>query len=245
MSSGYPGSALRRSFNQASLTRKILIGTRSALLAQFKNLKLIIVVDSHNEMYAADMAPKFHAAELASYVAGINRAKLIYADVFEGVINYHAARSLDDKRKRDREVVAVDMVRELQSGNFWSISNALRKAIIDTLNANEKILLFSPRKGYMGLLVCGNCGASVKCSNCDVPMRVHQSINLTLVCHHCMSVKSLPGHCANCNSAKLKPAVPAGSQRIYEEIYALKEEGKIRDAPVVVIDADVTQNETE
>lgn len=230
-------------------TTKIILGTRNALLAPFDNLTAVVLVDSQNDMYVSDMSPKYNASELAEYISGIYGAKIFFTDPIEGVTNHHRIRNgelaIENARRTDREVTAVDMTRELQSGNFWNISNALRKLILETLNADEKILIFSSRKGYMGLLVCQNCGTAVKCPNCDVPMRVHQALDLTLVCHHCVTVSKIPSHCPNCNSARLRPVGPAGSQRIFEEIYTLKKDGVISDIPIVVMDSDITKNETE
>lgn len=140
------------------------------------------------------------------------------------------------------------MVSEIKSGNFSLLSREVKDqvlSLVNPTNQNKKVLIFSPRRGHSGVLVCENCGYAAKCPNCDVAYRVHRAEELILMCHHCGSTQRLPDHCRNCNSSKLKPAGPAGSQKIYEEVRRILSQNMISGVPVLILDADVTANPTE
>src|SRR4029077_4834560 len=96
-----------------------------------------------------------------------------------------------------------------------------------------------------GVLLCQRCGFSFKCPNCDLPMRVHQSVNLMLVCHHCNHTEPYPRACPNCHSGDIKQTGPAGGQKIFEELQRMMEYGQLERVSTLLLDADVTQNETE
>lgn len=76
-------------------------------------------------------------------------------------------------------------------------------------------------------------------------MRIHQAIELVLLCHRCDISRSYPKFCANCHSSQIKPTGPAGSQKIYEVLRKMMEYGELPTAKMLILDSDVVKNETE
>lgn len=229
---------------------KIVIGTRSVLFNQFHNLGLLIVEDSNNEMYKSDVTPKYNAVNLAEEIARLNNANLILANQALGVTDYfnivQAESSLVDRRLHSKSSIEIaDIIQEFKNDNFSIFSQKLKAAMVDCVNNGEKILILSPRLGYSGTLMCQNCGAPAKCPNCEIPMRVHKTVDLVLVCHHCAQSRQMPDHCPNCNSAKLRPSGSAGSQKIFETIMRFIEYGQMKKVPVLILDSDVIKNDLE
>lgn len=228
---------------------KLIIGTRLALFFSFKNLEAIVVEDHLNEMYKSDMTPKYNTPDLAEKVAQTYGAQLHFVSSFVGIINYHKAGNnlidIDELTPRSSPKIGIiNTVNELRAGNFNLLSRELRDQLLSNVERNKKVLIFSPRKGYMGLLLCQNCGTAVKCSSCSVPMRVHKSVELILICHRCSNMRNFPKLCSNCNSCKLKTAGPSGSQKIYDEIRELVSEHGLK-PKLMILDSDVVRNETE
>ena len=228
---------------------KLTLGTRQALLFPFKNLSHVIVEDSLNEMYKSDMTPKYNATDMAEKVAQLYGAKITFTTPLTGVSNYYKTQNHIYSLHRNKspglpEIKLINTINELRADNFRLLSRELQEEIIKALDKNKKVLIFSPRKGYSGLLLCQNCGSSVKCPNCSVPMRVHKSIELLLVCHRCSFTQQFPQLCLNCNSYKLKTAGPSGSQKIYDEIRGFLSENNHK-APLLVLDTDVVKNDIE
>ena len=231
---------------------KILVGTRQALFFPFKNLSLVIVDDPLHEFYKSDMSPKYNTADLAGYITKMNNCRLVYLSPIAGVENYHRLKNkeieLIDKISPTPAIKTINMINEIKSGNFSLLSRELKSQILASVNPsnqNKKILIFSPRRGHSGILVCQNCGFTAKCPNCDVAYRIHRAEDMILRCHHCGNSQRLPDYCPNCNSSKLKPTGPTGSQKIYEEVRRLLSQNEVVGVPVLVLDADVTANQTE
>ena len=236
-------------WQKAQSGTKLIIGTRQALLFPYKNLEMIVVEDPLNEMYKSDMTPKYNAPDMAEKIAHIYGARLVYISTFAGVNNYYKSTDgkydlIDESKRVSTEIKIINTVNELRANNFSLIGRELREEIFQSIERGKKVLIFSPRKGYSGLLLCQNCGTSIKCPNCNVPMRVHKSVELILICHRCSYTQKLPNFCSNCNSYKLKTAGPSGSQKIYDEIRELISEHGLK-ATLLALDSDIARNETE
>ncbi len=236
----------------ASGQTEIILGTRQALLTPFKSLKLVIVDDVLHEFYKSDMTPKYNTPDLARIIANLSNAKIIFVSNISGVENYYRLKNKDyellDETSPRSPIQVVNMVGEIKNGNFSLFSKELKDQIVSAINPasqNKKILIFSPRRGHSGVLVCQNCGYTVKCKECGTAFRVHKTTDLILVCHHCSRNLKMPANCPNCNSFKLKTAGPAGTQRIYEEIQRLIEMNNLNKIPVQILDTDIVKNETE
>lgn len=230
----------------------IILGTRQALFAPFKNLRLLIVNDVLHEFYRSDMTPKYKTLDLAGTIADLNGAKVIFVSPVTGVENYYHLKNKEydllDKTKAREPLKIVNMMDETKSGNFSMFSREFKDQFLASVNPssqNKKILIFSPRRGHSGVLVCQNCGYAVKCKDCGVAFRVHKTADLILMCHHCSRRVKMPESCPNCNSFKLKTVGPAGTQKVYEEVQRLMEYNGVRKIPILILDADVVRNETE
>ena len=230
----------------------IILGTRQALFLPFKNLKLLIVDDVPHEFYKSDMTPKYNTPDLARVIAGFNNARIIFVSVISGVENYYRLKNKDyellDETKPRSPVKIADMAGEIKNGNFSLFSREFKNQITSSINPssqNKKILIFSPRRGHSGVLICRNCGYAVKCKECGIAFRIHKTTDLILVCHHCSRSLKMPENCPNCSSFEFKTAGPAGTQKIYEEVRRLVKYSGAEKIPIMVLDADVVKNETE
>ena len=229
----------------------IILGTRQALFMPFENLKLIIVDDVLHGSYKSDMTPKYNTPDLAKTVADLHGAKIVFISPVTGIENYYRLKNKEyellDKTETRESLDVINMVSEIKGGNFSIFSVKFKEQLLSALNPsnqNKKILIFSPRRGYSGVLVCQNCGYAVKCKECETAFRVHKTTDLILVCHHCSRSIKIPEKCPNCNSSKLKTVGPAGTQKIYDEVQRTLMINNIK-APVLILDSDVAKNETE
>lgn len=227
----------------------IVSGTRQALNMSFKDLGLVIIDDPLHEFYKSDMVPRYNAVTLSHKVAELNNSPLILTSVVPGVEKYYkiknSAYELKNIEVRPQcEVSVVDMAQEVKNANWSPISKKLNEELISHLRENKRVLIFSPRRGYAGILICGNCGSAVKCPQCEVAMRVHRSIEMLLVCHHCGISRPMPRSCSVCGNHNLKTVGPAGTQKIYDEVRARLTAANVK-ATVLALDTDIVKNETE
>ncbi len=228
---------------------KLIIGTRSALFSKFKNLKLIIVEDPLNEAYKSDMTPKYNTPDLAEKIAQLYGAEIVFISPTPGVKHFIKIQNnqhtlLCESKTSNPDIKIIDTINEIRMGNFDLLSRYLNENILKTIRDGKNVLIFSPRRGFAGLLICQNCGWNVKCPNCSTPLKVHKSADLILKCHRCAHWQPFPKFCQNCNSYKLKTSGPAGTQKVYDKIRELLDQNNLK-VPILVMDSDVAKNATE
>ena len=248
--SGLPNDKLYDTWQKSQFGETdIVIGTRQALNMPFKNLGLIVIDDPLHEFYKSDMVPRYNAVMLAHKVAKLNNARLILTSVIPGVENYYKIKngfyeSQNIEVKPQYETAIVDMAQEMKNGNWSPISKKLDQELLAYLRNNKRVLVFSPRRGYAGILLCGNCGSAVKCPQCEVAMRTHRAVEVIMVCHHCGISKPTPRNCSICGNHNLKMTGSAGTQKLYDIIKTTLNAARIK-SPVLALDTDIVKNETE
>jgi len=228
---------------------KLILGTRIALFAPFQNLSQIIIDDPTNEAYKSEMNPRYETYELAKKLAAIHGAQLSAITPFLSVGDFHIIQNnsaeLKEKYYQNNAVRMVDMIEEMKTGNFSIFSRQLESMLINIFEQKLPILLYSARRAYTGTLICAHCGYVIRCKSCDIPMRVHKTSEMMVVCYHCSAYQSIPHHCPNCNSTNLQPAGVPGSQKIKEqlEILLIKHHHATRD--IFIFDSDLINTPDE
>lgn len=213
---------------------KVVVGVRSAVFVPFKNLKMIIVDESHDSSYEFHDNLKYDTIEVA-----INRmkdrGKVVLGSATPSVESYFYAQKdfynlceLKNRAKKgaflpDTEI--VDMRDELIMGNVSIFSRELRDAIEEKLKNKEQIILFLNRRGFSNFISCRSCGEVIKCDDCDISMTYHKAKN-RLICHYCGKTKPLPKVCPSCGSKFIKQ-FGVGTQRVEEEVQKYFPEARV------------------
>jgi primosomal protein N' (replication factor Y) len=125
-------------------------------------------------------------------------------------------------------VQVVDMRRELQSGNTSMFSLALQTALGEVLKHGEQAILFLNRRGTATYVFCRDCGQSLQCPRCDLPLTLHMEKPPTpgpaaqgiLTCHHCGYERKMPAKCPACGSLKIRQ-YGTGTEKVEAEVQAL------------------------
>lgn len=233
----------------------LVIGTRQALSLPFSDLRLLVVIDPLHEFYKSDLSPKYRAPDLAEMAAALHRARfLAVSDILGSENSYRIQQGQllcrDLIKPWPAKLGVVDMVAEIKQQYVGVFAPEIKTRLGAAVKEREKILILSARRGYSGILLCEHCGFSFKCPNCDTPMRIHQGNGQILLCHRCGTIRPFPYFCPNCHSSHIKPTGPAGSQKIFEELQKMVTYGQLLPPdnarlPIVILDADITQNQTE
>ena len=125
-------------------------------------------------------------------------------------------------------VQIVDMRAELQEGNRSIFSRALQTELTRILEHGQQGILFLNRRGTATYIFCRDCGYSLKCPRCDIPLTYHvqsrQRAN-TLICHRCGYARNMPAKCPGCGSARIKQ-FGTGTERVEAEVQALFPEAR-------------------
>ncbi|MEA3350623.1 MAG: primosomal protein N', partial [Chloroflexota bacterium] len=121
----------------------------------------------------------------------------------------------------------VDMREELKSGNRSIFSRALQSGLEETLSHNQQAILFLNRRGTATYVFCRECGYSLMCPRCDIPLTYHLrgSGGKRLICHRCGYKRNMPTKCPECGSTKIKH-YGTGTERVETEVQSLFPEAR-------------------
>ena len=127
-------------------------------------------------------------------------------------------------------VEIVDMRSELKAGNRSIFSRALQNKLAEVLENDQQAILFINRRGMATYVFCRDCGYSVKCPRCDIPLTQHlkrennqrkrsSSKRSVLICHRCNYQRNMPKKCPQCGSSKIKH-YGTGTEKVEQEVIA-------------------------
>ncbi|MDK8465989.1 primosomal protein N' [Marinobacter sp. SS13-12] len=218
----------------------IMIGTRSAVLLPFTNLKTIIVDEEHDSSYKQGEGFRYSGRDTAVYRAHLNNCPVILGSATPSMESYHNALTgkyslikLEERagNARPPHIKLLDIrSRPLEGG----LSRPALQAIEKCLQDGQQALVFVNRRGFAPIMMCFDCGHMVECPRCDTRLTYHRR-DRAMRCHHCDFQAAATDHCPKCNSDAFKP-VGQGTERT-EDILTTQ----FPDTPVVRVDRDSTQ----
>ncbi len=220
---------------------QVVLGTRSAVFAPIKNLKLIILDEEQEYSYKSENAPRYHAREIALYRIHQSGGLVLLGSATPALETAYHARtgrylSLELKTRFNQkalpEVILADRREDLLTGQDVSVGRVLQAELKRNLEAREQSILFLNRRGHHRYFVCMDCGKAPGCPRCSVSLTYH-SMSDKLMCHYCGHVRPRPEVCPHCGQS-LRP-VGMGTQKVEEDLHAL-----FPGARVLRMDADTT-----
>jgi primosomal protein N' (replication factor Y) (superfamily II helicase) len=117
-------------------------------------------------------------------------------------------------------VEIIDMAQECrEQKRFTFFSHRLQDACKGALKRGEQIIIFLNRRGYHTVLNCANCGQTMMCRQCDIPMSFHRKLQ-KMTCHYCLDTAELPRQCPYCGGGPVK-LQGMGTERLEEELNVL------------------------
>ncbi len=208
--------------------RNVVVGPRSALFAPLDRIGLIVLDEGHEPAYKQESEPRYHARTVAERLSAEHKALVILGSATPAIES--AARAATGEIREVRlhhrvdpvgssgegtlelpPVEIVDLRLELHRGNPSLISESLHRAVDQALNAGEQSLLFLNRRGTATVVLCGDCGHTLRCPHCDIPHVYHEDRKL-LICHRCGYSAVPPHRCPECGGHL--QFLGAGTQRL-------------------------------
>jgi primosomal protein N' (replication factor Y) len=217
---------------------KVIVGTRSAILAPFKDLGVIVIDEEHDLSFKQQDGIRYSARDAAVVRASQMNIPIVLGSAtpsFETWVNA-------EKGKYQR----IDLPHRVGGASLPSwrlidlrkkyveagLSNELLTAIAENLAAKQQVLLFLNRRGYAPAWICHQCGWSPDCPHCDIKLTYHARPP-KLVCHICAKTQKVQYACKECGS-KMAP-LGVGTQRLEEAL-----QQHFPDTPIIRIDRDST-----
>lgn len=223
----------------------IVIGARSAIFAPLINPGLIIVDEEHDSAYKQEDNLRYHARDLAVLRAKQQNCVVVLGSATPSLTSYYNSITGKyklvalTKRIEERPLPSVKIIdlglvkKQITSHSFFS--QELLTALAENLAAQNQSIIFLNRRGYANLMICQDCGSTVKCRDCNISLTLHKSKNL-LCCHHCGYTTKSAIICPTCSSANVNQ-VGFGTEKIEE---ALSQ--KFPEARIARMDRDTSTN---
>ena len=206
----------------------VILGPRSALFAPASNLGLIIIDEEHEPSYKQEAPPRYHAREVALKRAKLSGAQVILGSATPSLESFCRAQegryrlvTLTERPTGQElpKIELVDMRQELSDGNRSMFSFRLQAAIGECLQAGQQAILFLNRRGFSTTVLCRECGQSVRCPKCDLPLTFHFG-QQQLRCHYCDHHRLAPKICPQCGSKKIRH-FGTGTEKVESELARL------------------------
>lgn len=200
---------------------KVLVGTRSAVFAEFADLRGIVVDEEHDLAFKQQDGLRYHARDLAAVRAHRHGVVLLLGSATPSLESLHLVRQGRARQIRLSERVearplpkmVLEDMQHAERVGFLSVN--LIRAVRRVLQAGEQVLFFLNRRGYAPLLACEACGWTAGCEACDAKMTAHTATR-SLQCHHCGRSAPLPTRCPDCGEAL--SMIGLGTQRLEQMV---------------------------
>ncbi len=226
---------------------RVALGTRSCIFSPLSNLGLIIVDEEHDSSYKQGERFRYNARDLALLRGQKCGATVVLGSGTPSVSSYFHATSGKYKlvkmesrpggsRLPDVEIVDRRRKKDAKNhdGDFPWLSPRLKRAIEETLERGEQVLLFLNRRGLATFVFCPECGHVFRCSQCDVTLSWHRQNKAILThimdenkkgsgmltCHYCGNIQSAMPLCPNCGGKTVKSR-GFGTEKIADDFLKL------------------------
>lgn len=221
----------------------VVIGTRSAVFAPLQDLRLIIIDEEHEQAFASDTDPRYHARDVALYRARENAALLVLGSATPSIDTAYRAKTGEyaffslPRRARDArlaEVTVCDRRAAWRAGYKGDIGPELARRLGETLARGEQAVFFLNRRGSCRSMRCLSCGYVPMCVNCSSALSYHRASG-RLMCHLCGYSEPVPACCPSCGGIHMEH-IGSGTQSVE---HALAE--AVPGVRVLRMDSDTTQ----
>jgi primosomal protein N' (replication factor Y) len=209
--------------------RTLVVGTRSAVFAPVRNLRLVVVDEEQDaSLKQDDPSPRYHARDVAVWRARAEKAVCVLGTATPALETWHNVQAgkyallelplrIGGKPLPGIALVDRRRCRARQAGGL--VTEVLAARLEDVLARGGQAILFLNRRGFSGALRCAACGHVPACPDCSVAYTFHRDRH-QLRCHFCGRAEAAPDGCSVCGSASYD-FPRAGTQQVEEELVAL------------------------
>ena len=222
---------------------QVVLGTRSAILAPF-DFDLVILDEEHDSSFKQqDPAPRYHTREMAFHLAYKYGSLVVLGSATPSLETFNNAKANNLKIVTLKEratqaplpnVQIVDMGKNRQQKGIL-MSPTLREALTDCIEHGDQAIILMNRRGFSKMRVCTECGETLYCKHCHIPLVYHKQYR-SLLCHYCGTLYPVNTPCASCG-AETYEFVGGAIEMLEDEIREW-----VPGAKVIRMDRDTTQN---
>ncbi len=205
LDSGAPERERRSAwFGAASGRRRIVVGTRSALLVPLPPPTTLALIDEHDAAHKPPGPPRLHARDFLTRRAALEGSHLLLLSATPAAETWWRAdgqqilRPVPDTAPWP-EVVTADTRGILRN---HPLTLPLTRAIEETTRRRRRVALIVARRA--AALACDDCGTVLRCPDCGVALALERD-RKTLACRICARRDPPAERCPGCSGHHLSP----------------------------------------
>jgi primosomal protein N' (replication factor Y) len=205
LDSGVTEAERRRAWFAASRGRsRVVVGTRSALLAPLPPPATLVLIDEHDPAHKPPGAPRLHSRDLLRRRAALDGSRLLLLSASPSVETWWRAEHQQIVRADAPpgpwpHVVTADTRGILRN---HPLTLPLTRALEETARHGRRAALIVSRRA--AALACDECGAILRCPDCGVARALSRD-RRALRCPLCARSEAPPDHCPACGGHHLSP----------------------------------------
>jgi len=229
----------------------LIIATKSFLSLPRRDFGAIIIDQESSSAYKNQKRPYTDARKATEIISDKIKARLIFGDELIRTETFYRQEAGEfspsfDRRARlvsSAEQIIIDAKEYFEekktTGRKFVSTPQLVRIMDEVAAGNEKIIIFTNRKGYNPTTICADCHRTILCGKCAAPVVTRKTDlkNFTQRCHKCLSELPAPDRCPYCKSWRLE-SYGIGTQTVAEEMKGFFPETKIFE-----MDSDSVPNE--
>ena len=230
----------------------LIIGTGTFLSIPRADIGTIIIERESSRFYKSGVRPYADVRVFAEYFAKARGLELLFGDIvlrvetiykveqgeyaaFGGVLKFRSLSGALYRIVDMRAGVSSDKDKKIKN-KFQILGDDIRTIITEGSKANEKLFIFTSRRGLSPVTLCGDCGTIVNCLKCVAPVTLHRGgAHTFFLCHHCGEKRDARERCRICDSWKLE-TLGIGIEAVEEAVKKL-----VPGLPVFRLDKDVAK----
>ena len=199
-------------FGAARGRPRLVVGTRSALLAPLPPPATVALVDEHDPAHKPPGAPRLHSRDVLARRAAAEGSRLVLLSATPSVESWARADAGEVERPEAApgpwpEVIAADTRGILRN---HPLTLPLTRAIEHASRAGRPLALILARES--AALGCDECAEVLRCPDCGIALALSRAAR-TLACRLCGRAEPLPERCGACGGHRLSP-VGWGVERV-------------------------------
>ncbi len=205
LDSGVSEAERRRAWFAASRGRaRVVVGTRSALLAPLPPPATLVLIDEHDPAHKPPGAPRLHSRDLLQQRAALDGSRLLLLSATPSVETWWRAQSRQIVQPEAERAPWPHLVTADTRGILRNhpLTLPLTRAIEETARQGRRAVLIVSRRA--SALACDDCGAILRCPDCGVARALSRD-RRELRCPLCARAEAPPDHCPACAGHRLSP----------------------------------------
>ncbi len=176
----------------------LVLSNVSGLFLPLSNPGLVIIERPEDESYIMDTRFSINVAESAMKRCEIEGIPLVTGSISPPLSFIHRKDSFTEVKEESPHPFSIHT--PSAKDDHRSIIGALKSIVLDAVNRNEDVAIFTPRKYYSGKIECMECKETFTCSSCKANLCLSKE-KKGIFCPRCELVEETYERCRRCGSS--------------------------------------------